>query len=102
MATVSQFNSACTEVVSDDECHILRIYSDVSGSPVIFNVEDDEETTLFSTSDEKLAIEWASVKVEELSRQEPIIDVDDGDDGWALASAGMGTDEDYSGGDSFE
>jgi hypothetical protein len=27
--------------------------------------------------------------------EEPEIDCDDSDDGWALASAGMGTDEDY-------
>ncbi len=93
MATVHRINAACTEVISNDECHVLLIYTSISNDIVRHTVETQQEEFLFSDPKFKIALAWASERVEDMACPEP--DCDDSDDGFALASAGFGMDEDY-------
>lgn len=90
MATLNRINSVCLEVISSDECHVVLIYTSPEG---IHTVETQEEEFLFSDANLQVAIAWASERVEDMACPEP--DCDDSDDGYALASAGFGMDEDY-------
>lgn len=97
MATVTRINSACTEVLSDDEQHIAYVYSHRSedDGAWIFVAETPEEMPIETCESIDAAIEAASTWVEDQARN---CDVDEGgeaDDAYALASAGFGMDEDY-------
>lgn len=98
MATVRKINSACTEVMSDDEIHVAFVYSHQSedDGAWVFVAETPNEMPIETCESLEAAIEAAQIWVEDQSGNcdvEP--DCDDSDDGYALASAGFGVDEDY-------